>query len=93
MLSVDQTKLLINAHVISHFFYCPVIWMFCNKSDMKLVIKVHKRALKTIYNNFLLSYNELLLLDNGLTIHDKHLQHLMTEIFKCLHNKSPQILK
>ena len=57
-LSQTQTECLINAHVISYFFYCPLIWMFCRKNDMNSIIKVHKRALRTIHNNFNLTYEE-----------------------------------
>ena len=92
-LSVSQTKLLINAHVLSYFYYCPLIWMFCRKNDMKNVTKVHKRALRTIHNNFILNYEELLVLDNGFTIHQKHLQCLMIEIFKSIHGDGPLIVK
>ena len=92
-LSQSQTKLLINAHVISQFFYCPLIWMFCAKGDMKTIIKVHKRALRTIHNNFNLSYNELLDLDNSCTIHQKHLQCLMIEIYKALNENGPLLVK
>ena len=51
-LSQDQTKLLVNAHAISHFLYCLLIWMFCRKKDMKSISNVHKRALRTVHNNF-----------------------------------------
>ena len=92
-LSHTQTNLLINAHVMSHFFYCPLIWMFCKKSDMNNIIKVHKRALRTTHNKFNLSYEDLLALDNNCTIHQKHLQCLMIEIFKSLNNDGPLIIK
>ena len=92
-MSVDQTKLLINAHVLSQFYYCPLIWMFCLKKDMKLIINVHKRALRTTYNNFYLSYEELLDLDKSVTIHQKHLQYLMIEIFKSTRQENPLIVR
>ena len=33
-LSIPQSKLLVNAYVLSYFTYCPLLWMFCNKKDM-----------------------------------------------------------
>ena len=93
LLSKDQTKLLINAHVISHFSYCPLIWMFCRKREMKAISKVHKRALRTIHDNFSLTYEELLALDNDFTIHQKHLHYLMVEIFKSINCNNPLIVK
>ena len=91
-MSVAQTKLLINAHVLSYFYYCPLIWMFCLKKDMSRITKVHKRALRTIYNNFDLNYEELLDLDKSLNIHQKHLQCLMINVFKSIKQENPLIV-
>ena len=66
--------------------------MFCKKSDMARINKIHKRALRTIYNNFDLSLEELLVLDNGCTIHQKHLQFLMIEVFKSINHMNPELL-
>ena len=93
LMSIEQTKLLVNAHVLSHFHYCPLIWMFCLKKDMNLITTVHKRALRTIYNNFYLTYEELLDLSKSFSIHQKHLQYLMIEIFKCTRQENPLIFR
>ena len=60
-LSISQTKLLVNSHVLSYFLYCSLLWMFCYKKDMLLINKIHKRALRTTYNNYTLELDELLL--------------------------------
>ena len=57
-----------------------------------MVNKVHKRALRTVYENRSLSLQELLSLDNSVSIHVRHLQFLMTETYKSLHHKSPEIM-
>ena len=59
----------------------PSIWMFCKKSSMKLISKTHKRALRTVYDEFSLSLQELLEIDNNCRIHQRHLQLLMIEIY------------
>ena len=81
-----------NAHVLSHFFYCPLLWLFCSKCDYKEVIKVHKRALRTIYFTFNYNLKELLLIDRNCSIHQRHLQTLMVEIFKSVHNQNAIII-
>ena len=91
-LSISQTKLLINAYVLSYFSYCPLIWMFCRKKDMLRMNKLHKRALRTIHNNFQLNLNELLLLDKSCSIHTKHLRTLMTEIYKSLNKENSKLM-
>ena len=91
-LSITQAKLLVNAHVLSYFYYCPLIWMFCGKTDMLRINKMHKRALRTIYNNFNLNLADLVILDDNCSIHQKHLQLLMLEVYKSLNHYSPELL-
>ena len=91
-LSIAQTKLLINAHVLSHFSYCAIVWMFCKKKDLNLINKVHKRALKTVYLEYSMNLENLLKIDNSCNIHVKHLQVLMTEIYKALNVNCPKIM-
>ena len=45
-LTVDKARLLYNAFILSNFSYCPLIWMFCSKSDNTLISNTHKKALK-----------------------------------------------
>ena len=46
-----------------------------------------------MYQNKNLSLSDLLELDNALTIHQRNLQVLVTEIFNVKNNLSPEILK
>ena len=66
--------------------------MFCHKKDIKIINKVHKRALRAIHGLFSLDYNELVNTENTTSIHVKHLQILMTEVFKSLNYTVPQIM-
>ena len=47
-LTDEQTKLLINAYILSPFNYCPLIWMFCGKRGSNLIEKCHHRALRVM---------------------------------------------
>ena len=66
----------------SRFAYCPLIWMFCSKTDMQRVEKVQYKTLQAVFNNYMTTYDELLALDNKLKIHQRHLQFLTIEIYK-----------
>ena len=35
---------------MSTFKYCPLIWMFCGKTQGKFINKIHKRTLRLIYD-------------------------------------------
>ena len=57
---------------------------------------MEERVLRLVYQNKNLSFSELLELDNAVTIHQRNLQVLVTEIFKVkIKNnlKSPEIMK
>ena len=82
-----------NAFVISQFNYCSLIWMFHNRALNNRINKIHERALRLVYQNKNLSFSELLELDNAVTIHQRNLQVLVTEIFKVKNNSSPEIMK
>ena len=81
------------AFVISQFNYCTLIWMFHNRALNNKINKIHKRVLRLAYQNKNLSFIELLELDNAVSIHQRNLQVLATEIFKVKNNLSPEIMK
>ena len=79
-----------NAFEMSQFNYCPIIWMFHNRALNNRINKMHERALRLVHQNKnLLSFSELLDLDNAVTI----LQVLVTKMFKIKNNLSPEIIK
>ena len=85
-LHIEKTKALANAFIHSQFHYCPIIWMFCNKTSFKKINKLHHRILKVIYGLYDLTFQELLEIDGGLAIHQRHLQFLAAEVFKSINN-------
>ena len=53
---------------------------------------IHERALRTVYSDYNSSFNEPFNKDSSLTIHQRNVQSLATEIYKYLHGLSPAIL-
>ena len=43
-LTLEKTKVLACSVIESQFVYCPLIWMFCSKTDMKRVEKVQYKS-------------------------------------------------
>ena len=89
----EKRRSLMKAFVISQFNYCPLIWMFHNRALNNRINKIHERALRLVYQNKNLSFSELLELDNAVTIHQRNLQVLVTEMFRVKNNFSTKILK
>ena len=67
--------------------------MFHNRVLSNRIDKIHERTLRLLYQNKNLSFSELVELDNAVTIHQRNLQVLVTEIFKVKNNSSPEIMK
>ena len=88
-----QARMLCNAFVLSNFYYCPLIWMFCYKGLGNKIDAVHKRALRAVTGTFDKSFDEILCLYNDTTIHQRSLRVLATEIYKCLSNQYPEIVR
>ena len=65
---------------MSYFYYCPIIWMFCQKSEYKLIQRTHKRALRVLLNDFKANYPLLLEQTKSVSVHVRHLQFLMIEV-------------
>ena len=78
--------------MLSHFKYCPIIWMFCSKTSNSLVNKTRERALRVVHNNFRLSLDELLVQGNGVSIYIQNIRSLITEVFKALNGLSPDFV-
>ena len=84
--------MLYNPFINSQFNYASVIWMFCRKKDYLKIEKIQYKALKIIYNSSE-SYEELLARSNEVSIHQKHLRALATEIYKSLADINPDFMK
>ena len=66
--------------------------MFCRKKDYLKIEKIQYKALKIIYNSSE-SYEELLARSNEVSIHQKHLRALATEIYKSLADINSDFMK
>ena len=66
--------------------------MFCSKSLNTQINKIHKRGLKVIYREEELSFDQLLTMDNGITVHTKNLTTLLVEVFKTLAGLNPSFM-
>ena len=67
--------------------------MLCGKSTNALVKNVHKKALRSLYNDFNSSYDDLLEKGNHKTVHQLHIKKLVVKVYKCINGDCPEILK
>ena len=90
-MNLSKQKALMKTFVTSRFNYCPLVWMFHSRKLNHRII--HERGLRVTYQNYKSKFLELLQKDNSVTIHQRNLQVLTTEIFKAKNDISPEIMK
>ena len=54
---------------------------------------LHERALRVVYRDYNATFSELLSKDKSVTIHQRNLQLLATEIFKTKNELNPKIME
>ena len=91
-LNLNQASLLCNSFILTYFNYCPIIWMFSNKTNNNKIQKTYIRSLRSLLNNFNATSEEILSLSKRKTIHKINLQKLAIEVYKCLNKISPSMI-
>ena len=76
----------------SQFNYCPLVWMFCSRQSNNLINKVHERGLRLTYRDETKDFQQILREQNEITIHQRNLQVLMTEVHKIVNSIAPRIM-
>jgi hypothetical protein len=67
--------------------------MFHSRELNNKISRVHKRALKILYNDEESTFEELLIRDGAFTVHQRNIQILLTEMFKTKNKLEPQLLQ
>ena len=88
----EKKRLIMNIFFSSQFDYCPLTWMFRNRSLNHKINRLHERCLRVVYNDSHSSYDELLNLGNSASVHHRNLQILATENFRVYTRSGTDIL-
>ena len=88
-MDINKQRILTKAFVSSQFSYCALIWMFHSKNIEHRISNIDKKALKLVYeDSHDLMFEDFLAKDKSVSVHQKNLQLLATEIFRCLCGKT-----
>ena len=72
----------------------PISLNFKNSRKLNYRINsIHERALRVTYQDLKPTFLQLLQKDNSVTIHQRNLQVLATEIYEAKNDVSPEIIK
>ena len=92
IISEKKKKVLLKTFFESQFSYCPLLWMFCSRKLNNKINRLHERALRIAYADYVSSFEELLIKDGSVTIHQRNLKVLATEMYKISHGISPKFM-
>ena len=92
-LGFKEKRILINSYFMANFNYCPLVWMFSSASSLKKIENLQKRALRFLYNDYEISYEELLLKSDRATMNVNRLRIMCTEFYKTINNLNPEFMR
>ena len=81
------------AFIESQFGCCPLVRVLHSRTLNTRINNIHGRALRLVYNDSTSTFKESLRLDKSFTIHERNVQSLAVEIFKVIHDLSPEIMR
>ena len=88
-LDEDKLKVIMKTFIESQFNYCPLIWMCHSRILNNKINRLHERALRAVYKNDNLTFEQLLEKAQSFTIHERNLQKLALEMYKVKNDLSP----
>ena len=93
LMNIEKRGTIMNAFFNSQFSYCPLIWMFHSRLINNKINRLHERCLRIVYRDNQSTFEELLEKDNTVSVHQRNLQFLATELYKVLNGLSPDLMK
>ena len=69
-----------------------MVWISHSRTLNNKINKLHDRALRLVYDDRLLAFEEILNLDKSVTIQHRTLQVIPTELYKVHHALAPELM-
>ena len=92
-MNLTQRRLIMNAFISSQFGHCPLVWMFHSRKLNNHINNIHARALRIVYRDYKSTFKQLLKQNKSVSIHQRNLQILATDIFKTKNDLNPGIME
>ena len=85
-LSPELHVLIINAYIKSLFNYCLLLWILCYQGIMHKMSQILERSLLSLLKNYKDDFQDLLRSTGSMSIYQKCINSLLTEIYKYIHD-------
>ena len=91
--NLAQRRLIMNAFNFSQFGYCPLLWMFHSRKLSNRINFTNESALRIVFRDYESTSQQLLKENKSVSIYQRKLQILATEIFKTKNGLNRVIMK
>ena len=91
-MNISKRRILMNAFFKSQFSYCPLVWMCHSHANNDKINRPYERCLRIIYSDKQSSFETLLEKYGTVSVHNRNLQILATEMHKIKNGLSPLIV-
>ena len=91
-MDLSKQFMVMNAFFNLQFNYCPLIWMCHNRTTIRKINRLHERCLRIIYNDKQSSFKMLSEKDSSVSIDDRNIPSLATEMNKVSNGLSTPVV-
>ena len=91
-LDIESKKVLFHNFILSPFEYCPAVWHFSSRENMKTIEKFQKQALQFIHNDYDYGYSDLKAKSGRPLLYVQRLRSMLSLLAKCTDKKAPKYL-
>ena len=91
-MNISKRRILMNAFFKSQFSYCPLVQMCHSRANNGKINRLHERCLQIIYSDKQSSFETLLEKDDSVSVYNRNLQILASEMYKIKNDLSPSIV-
>ena len=92
-MNIEKLRTMMNTFAMFQFCYCPHVWMFHDGSVNKKINKIQQRSLRITYKDGCSSFEGLLMKAESVSIHQRNIKVLATEIFTTQSNIHRGLMK
>ena len=90
-MNVSKRRIIMNTFFKSQFSYCPLAWMCHSHANHSKINRLHEQCLHIIYSDKTSSIESLLEKASSVSIQNRKLHLLATEMYKACKGLSPSI--